>query len=187
MSKDIEELRKLLKKFGENEIIFPATIIAVNDTEDICDISAEGEFTDVKLRSIIDANGNRIVVYPKIGSKVTCGRISASNNIYILKVGEIDKIRIKIDNIDIVVNSNEIIFNKGNNKGLVIAPSLVKRLNNIEKAFNNYLKKYNTHTHQVSTTGNQNAQTGTAAAPSSGGDAIEETKLSDIENTKIKH
>jgi hypothetical protein len=186
--KEQEELRKLLRGFGATDVLFPAVVTAVDKIEDSCDIEAEGEYTDVKLRSLIEATGNRIVIYPKIGSMVLCGRLSNSNSIYVLKVSEIEEIYIKIDNTDVVLNGNEIVFNKGLNQGMVITPYLVARLNFIENAFNQLLNSYNNHTHQVSTAGSATAQTGsTTSLTPSGGSDVTETILTDIENTKIKH
>ncbi len=180
MSKEAEELRKLLRGFGATDVLFPAVVTAVDKTEDSCDIEAEGEYTDVKLRSLIEATGNRIVIYPKIGSMVLCGRLSNSNSIYVLKVSEIESIHIKIDDTDVVLNGSEIIFNNGLNttaKADILKVELEKmsaRIDGIIDALRN-------------------------ASPDSAGGTFKSTLIpllanitdtedfTEIENTKIKH
>ncbi len=115
MSKAEEELRKLLLQITANDVLFPAVVTSVNYNDDYCDVSADGDYTDVNLRAVIDNTGNRVVVYPKVDSVVLCGRITNSNSIYVIQVSEIDKIVIVIGNTNVVLNENEIVFNNGLN------------------------------------------------------------------------
>ena len=184
MSKEEEELRKLLLQVTANDVLFPAVVTSVDYDEDICDVSADGDYTDVKLRAVIDTTGNRVVVYPKVDSVVLCGRITNSNSLYVIQFSEIDKIVIVIGNTKVVLTDGLVEFNEGiNNSGMAIVPKLIDHLNNLETAFNNLLNAYNSHTHILTLT----SGTGTAApTTSNGGTAISED-FGDIDDDKIKH
>ena len=183
MNRELEELRKRLKEETSNEVFFTAIVTSINEGEDICEVDADGAtYTDVKLRAVIDTLGNRIVIYPKKDTSVLCGRITNSNNIYIIHVSEIDKIYILIGETKVVLDKNGVVFNDGTNKGLVKAPKLVDRLNAIEKAFNELLNDYKKHNH-VTPAG---PSTVFVIPPVTIG-TITTTVLGDIENIKVKH
>ena len=56
------------------------------------------DYEDVRLNAIIDTLDSQFTIYPKIGSKVTIGRIDNTNNMFIVKYSEIMKVTIKIGN-----------------------------------------------------------------------------------------
>ncbi|URC13943.1 hypothetical protein [Flavobacterium sp. B183] len=53
-------------------------------------------YEDVRLNAIIGDFESQFTVYPKIGSKVIIGRLENEDNAFILRVSEIDKVKIKI-------------------------------------------------------------------------------------------
>ncbi len=180
MSKEAEELRKALRGFGATDVLFPAVVISVDENEDCCDVEADGEYTDVKLRSLIEASGNRVVVYPKIGSLVLCGRLSNSNTIYVLKVSEIDKIHIKIDKTEVVLNGSEIVFNNGSNT-IAKADILKKELNKMSARIDKIIDALNN-----ASSDSASGTFKTSLAPLLAAISVKES-FDDIENTKIKH
>lgn len=143
MNRQEEELRKLILKVTSNDVLFPAIVTSVNYDEDYCDITADGEYTDVNLRAVIDSLGNRIVIYPKVDSVILCGRITNSNSIYVVQVSEIDKVVLVIGNTNVVLDENGIVFNNGLNtisKADVLHQELDKmsaRIDGVIKALKN--------------------------------------------------
>ena len=88
---------------------------------------------------------------------------------------------INAEQVDLVeITSENIVFNGGDNIGLVKIKELTGRLNDIEKAFNNLLNEYKIHNH----THPQGVTTG-LLVPSQVG-TLEQTSVDDIENKKIR-
>ena len=81
----------------------------------------------------------------------------------------------------LVTPKGNVIFNGGNNGGMVLLLKLVERMNLIENAFNQFVADYNTHIHPVTAVG---SPTGVPVVPETGN--LTPTQRTDIENTKIQ-
>lgn len=78
---------------------------------------------DVRLKSVVDDSNIGLVVFPKVGSSVIAQKImNDEQNLFIAKINEIDSIKISIkDKFEAELkDSGDLVFNSGDNKGLVI-------------------------------------------------------------------
>ena len=164
-------IQKLIKDELDKENIYCriATVVSVDNTERTCDVTILGETvetTGVKLQANIEG-AEGIYIKPTVGSFVRVG-FENKEAAFVVSYTEID----------------EIIINGGKNKGLVKVSELVTKLNNVEKDLNNL----------------RNAINSWIPVPQDGGASLKsvglvtwlpqtliETKISDLENDKIKH
>lgn len=109
------------------------------------------------------------VVFSDFASPFIC-QYSEIENFYIVAKATIN------------IDANSIVFNGGNNDGLVKVKDLITSLNRIENKLNDLISKYNTHTHILTLS----SGTGTAAATTTTETTVQTTQQSDIENTDIK-
>lgn len=94
--------------------IMVADVVSVDTNNDTIDIRFDNlELAGVRLRSIIDSQGNRVVVYPAVGSVVLVGRIGASNQMYVQAVGEVDKVLCRIGDMRLQVTEDGFVYNEG--------------------------------------------------------------------------
>ena len=77
------------KKFS----LVVGTVKEIN--EDTCTVD---DFEDVRLNAIIDNLESQFTVYPKIGSKVIIGKLENESDMFVVRVSEIEKVKIKIEN-----------------------------------------------------------------------------------------
>jgi len=65
------------------------------NNEDTCTVD---DFEDVRLNAVIDNLESQFTVYPKIGSKVIIGKLENESDMFVVRVSEIEKVKIKIEN-----------------------------------------------------------------------------------------
>jgi len=71
----------------------------LGEVASVCENTCTVEpYKNVRLNSVIDNLENYITIYPKIGSKVIVGRLENSDETFLVKTSEIEKISIKIGN-----------------------------------------------------------------------------------------
>ena len=85
----IKERSKQTKGFN----LLTGTVKSIDG--DTCTVD---EYEDVRLNAIVDSLESQFTVYPKIGSKVIIGRLKDSNEMFVVRVSEIEKVKIKIEN-----------------------------------------------------------------------------------------
>lgn len=110
--------------------LFTATVKSVDDTT--CTIDLGGmELTDVRLRSVVNDDKGRLLVTPKVGSRVLVGDLSngACRDLAVLRFAEVDKVEITIGDSSITIESGKIEMNGGNNDGLINIADLTDKLN----------------------------------------------------------
>lgn len=137
--------------------------------------------TDVKLKSVESGNKGLVIV-PKKGSTVAVANIDkSSDNLTVLKCDEVEAVELRMDNVELIIeggkvrlNANEIVFNNGNNRGLVKIEELVNRINALEQ-------HADTHVHIGVTPGT--GASGTVQSPS----FVPPTTIADLEDDKVKH
>lgn len=56
------------------------------------------DYEDVRLNAIIEDLESQFTIYPKVGSKVIIGRLNNDDDMFVIRVSEIDKVTIKIGN-----------------------------------------------------------------------------------------
>ncbi|MEG3977316.1 hypothetical protein QT970_22225, partial [Microcoleus sp. herbarium8] len=93
----LDELLKQALKTGQGKktkfVLVLGTVKAIE--ADTCTVD---NYEDVQLNAIIDDLESQLTVYPKVGSKVIIGRLDDQDDMFVIRVSEIDKVTIKIDN-----------------------------------------------------------------------------------------
>ena len=168
----LSEIREKIKRIANGNgypACFTAKVKAVNG--ETCDVELEGmKLTDVRLRAVVNGEDSKILVTPKTGSHVLVVDLSGDlSQLAVVGYSEVEKIEINA--------TDKIIFNGGNNHGLVQIEKLTQKLNDLVNIFNN-------HTHHVDTQGTAAAQSGTSSIP---GTSASQFIKSDYEDTNITH
>lgn len=89
-----ERAVKLTNKKGVRRFpLMMETVVAVD--ENTCETS-DG-IDDIKLNAIDDKLGSKLTVYPKIGSQIIYGRLNDTDDLFVIKYSEIDRVVIKIE------------------------------------------------------------------------------------------
>lgn len=109
------------------------------------------ELDEVRLNCHSTENEG-VVIVPETGSMVLITSIDG-RCWFVSQCSKVEKITI-----DATATTDGIVFNGGNNYGLIKIKELTDKLNELVRTFNN-------HTHYVETTGTAAAQSGTSEAP----------------------
>lgn len=128
--------------------------------------------TEVSIDLSLTENVNEsLVIIPKVGASIIVGYINDSEA-YLIRCKEADKIHIKGD----------VIFNGGENDGMVKINNVVEKLNNLENTLNTFMNTtFNAHTHLVGSLGSP-----TAPPVPLNTSSVTPTIKTDLENIKIK-
>lgn len=160
----LSEIREKIKRIANGNGSFTCFTAKVTSVDgETCDVELEGmKLTDVRLRAVMNGEDSKILVTPKIGSHVLVVDLSGNlSQLAVVGYSEVEKIEIDA--------TDKIIFNGGNNKGLIQIEKLTQKLNELVIAIN-------AHTHPVS--GNA---TGTMV------NTLSTFRSSDYEDTNITH
>jgi len=114
-----------------------AKVISVDEnrrTANCEPLNGDAIFKNCRLNAQ-ENNENGFVFIPKINSIVIIMKID-ENKAYVAMFSEIEKVLQKVGNTEIEINSSEIIFNKGNNGGLIKISENVSKLNKLESEIN---------------------------------------------------
>ena len=108
---------------------FTAKVKAVDG--DTCSVELDGlTLTDVRLRAVVNGENSKILVTPETGSYVLVADLSGDfSQLAVVGYSEVEKIEVDADNI---------VFNGGDNNGLVKIKELTDRLNELVDAFNQH-------------------------------------------------
>lgn len=187
MSKEAENIRQALKNFVKNrekQTLIIGKVIKIDKTNNSIDVEIDGELVayNVKLTASEDSNIS-IIIYPKINSYVIIGIIENNfSNAALIKYSDIESIAVFSDAITLA--SNSVVYNGGNNGGLIKIAELINSLNKIERDLT--LLKANISSISTQTT----PLTGTTLAAALSvylQNIIPETLRPSLENIKIKH
>jgi len=128
-----ESIQKMASKGGAG-IVFNAKVKSVENNT-TCTVELDGlAVSDVRLRAVVNGETSKILVTPKTGSYVLVADLPGDlSQLAVVGYSEVEQIEIDTD---------KIIFNGGNNKGLIQIEKLTQKLNELVTAFN-------THTHSV--------------------------------------
>ena len=75
---------------------FPIMMQTVTEVSETTCTTSDG-VDDIRLNAIDTDLDSKITIYPKIGSKIIYGRLNNSDDLFVLKYSEIDRIVIKMD------------------------------------------------------------------------------------------
>lgn len=185
MSMCIAELiRKLNCKQGEMYCKI-CTVDVVDEEKRVCDVSpidGSAPLLDVNLQANQESK-HGIVLFPKKGSYVVVGFLTPDVGVVLL-TDEIEKIDIAIEETTIVVDKDGMVFNGGDNKGLVKIKGLTDKLNGLKDTVDALVKSYNGHVHAAAGTIDPEITIAPIVAPAQ---TPQPFNSSDYENDKIKH
>lgn len=193
--------------FAGSEQVFPATVKEVNEDEFTCTIlfDDELEYTDVRLRSVIDPEKQGFCFIPKIESMVLVGRIANSDQLFIALFSDIDKIifvspeqntslLITEQKVEIIAGDRSllidgenglIVFNENDKNSFATdINKLTERLNTIEQDINNLKTVFKTGWVPVAMDGGAALK---VASATWAGQSLTATKVDDIKDELIKH
>ncbi len=177
MSKTREEIIKQLKELQAKSFVnVPGKIVSVDEDKKSCVVLIDKiEYEDIRLNAVIDDdNDKHSFIVPVVDSWVVVSFVSGSDtDAFLSAFSEIDKV---------IIEANEIVFNKGELKGLPKIESLKEKLNNIENDINS-LKQAFTSWIPVPNDGGAALKSGIASWAAQ---QLTQTQLTDIENEKIK-
>ena len=167
-------MEKFRRKFSSPNLIVDGDVTEVDEEAYTCTVMlADGMIIyNVMLKSLKGKSGT-VAFIPKVGS---AAHLLNTGGCWLLLSAEVlDKVFIDA--------ATEVVFNGGDNKGLVKLPELVSRLNNIEDALKELQQKHDTHTHTTTCTAG-----GTEVPPTSATTTktVTKTKEGDIQNELIK-
>lgn len=182
MAREEQELLKGLKSLNENaNKIMVGEVKSINYDNDTIDIDFDGLIIGpARLRSIIDSGGNKVVAYPCLGSSVLLGRIGSSNELYVLAVGEVDKVLVHIGNMKLEATGQGFVFNEGQHT-TANADILKSELNKLSKRLDDVIEALNT--------ASPDSASGTFKSTLSPllAQIVDKESFQEIEDNKIKH
>lgn len=162
------ELRRALQqKYGEKPVTILGTIAAVDENSKTCNIDDDGFMMyGIRLQSVTNAVAG-ILKVPKIGAQALAVKIEDGDGFMLLDCAEYSKI----------------IFNGGNNGGLINIESLVNKINAIENDLNSLKTVFKSWT-PVTQDGGSALKT---AAATWAGQTISKTQTKDLEDKTVTH
>lgn len=93
---EIDEFFKTAVKIAQKKRgKFTITVGTVKEVQD--DTCTVDDYQDVRLNAIVDDLESQFTVYPKIGSKVIIAMLENESDMFVVKVSEVEKFIIKID------------------------------------------------------------------------------------------
>ncbi|MDY0215961.1 MAG: hypothetical protein RBS19_03285 [Bacteroidales bacterium] len=179
-------MRKMSKKFQISEIV---TGVAKNVTSTKCDVHRDNAPTlfDVRLNAIDDSLESYVTIYPDVDSNVIVGIIEGQKTeAVVLRCSEVGRIKIKIGEMSLLFDAQGAIFNEGSFKGLVKIEELITKINRIEAKLKSHQHAYVPYPSGAPATPVLTTAA-SAAVPPDSTLVFDNTQLSDLENTKIKH
>lgn len=213
-SKGVDALRRKFDN-RLAQIAGAVTMYAIIKSVDVhkrtCTVTIDGaDFTDVLLYTIENKDLNGFVFIPTVDSVVLVSRIGASNELYVSMFSEVnrvlltigdkvkisiddkelryenDKVSLKVNGEKVELNAEKVVFNGGDNKGIVKIHELTEKINALVDA-------HNTHTHTlisgtVAVAGSATSQSNPApiTVPAITTKA-QKLNMADYENDKVKH
>lgn len=175
-----EAIQQIIK--DEEELYSVVGIVTSVDedkrTAEIEPIDGSGTIFDVKLQAN-ESGTTGLVTIPAEDSEVVVTFLS-KDTAFVSLCTDVEKI---------LIDTEEITINGGDNGGLINIEALVTKINAVEDALNSFITSFNSHTHITTATVSATAVPGVIAPPTvSSTDTITDTlTVGDIEDDKITH
>lgn len=182
----VAAVKEILQKFKQYEITI-GKVIKVEGK--LCEVERTGlaTLTEVRLNSIIQTINSSVTIYPKTESYVLVGFIEEKKTeSFIIMYSEIDKIEVWFDEENkkgYVISADGVVFDKGENSGIVIAPELVSQLAKLTNRVDTIINAIENGV-PVPRDGGVGYQTSMKAILAT---IVETEDFSNIENERIKH
>jgi len=166
------DIRELIRSIGTTKkpgkLFFRAKVKTVSD--ETCQVEWNGLLiSDVQLAAAIDGNAKNLLIKPKVGSVVLVADLSEGEmrELAVISWSEVDTV----------------VFNGGENEGIVKVKELTDKINTLENALNS-LKTVFSGWVPVPSDGGAVLKTAIATWA---GSQLSVTNKADIQNDKIKH
>jgi hypothetical protein len=135
------ELYIALRKMIRKEIVavtIPMTVVSVDKAKATCTCKEEDSdvYPNVRLKSVADDSNIGAIIYPAVNSEVLVSKImNDENNLFIVKINTVESILITVKDVFKceLKPDGKLIFNSGENKGLV---KLLQAVENFDKIKN---------------------------------------------------
>lgn len=179
-----QDIKEYIRQVAENNSrdLTVAKVVAVNGRE--CEVQPlDGSAAMKHVRLNADIKGDQgIVVEPAKGSVVLVAHISENDHVVVM-CSEVERVKVVVGQSSYEIKDDVILFNDGDNDGVVNIKPLVKKLNALEDDLNSLKNLFKTW----------------VPAPSDGGTALKtlvstwfsktlsKTTKSSIEDVKVKH
>ena len=128
---DLSKIKRSIRRIagGGSRWCFTAKVKSVDG--EVCSVETEGlTLTDVRLRAVVNGEESKMLVTPKTESYVTVLDVRGDmRELLVVAVSEVEKVEVTAENV---------IFNGGENDGLVKISELTNKLNELVDAFNNH-------------------------------------------------
>ena len=174
-------LSGLQRLYSPDTQVIDAEVTSVDDTAMTCEVKiANGQsIKDVHLKALKE-DSDAVVILPKVGTDVQMIRLKAGW--MVISCDVVDKVIVKAA-VKVQVDCDDVVFNGGENEGLVIVAKCVEKLNAIEQDIN-ALKQVFSGWSPVSNDGGGALK---GVVMTWAGQQLQQTQQSDLENTKVKH
>lgn len=125
----MDQVRKELMKLIENQVgtmsCFAGEVTEVNENNKTCTVlpvNGDPEFHNVRLTPAINDDATGVIMIPKKGSSVVCGKLT-KNVAFVMVFGDLDKV---------LLRDMEIELNGSDNGGVVIIDKLKNNLDSLK-------------------------------------------------------
>jgi hypothetical protein len=168
-------------------IVTEGNVTAVDKDKHTCDVDRPDlpDLPAVRLNATLDPGNDIITVFPKVGSKVLCILVeNQPADAFMLTATDIEEISVKIGDMTILVNKDNIQFNDGQLGGMVKAKELKTQIDKNTEVLKALLQILTGTTINEPGNGAPSALQLALSAVLAGKQTAD---LSSIENSKIKH
>lgn len=141
-----KELQDAFKKLAGRKVeTFSATVTEVDKTVGTIKVNdGELEYTNVRLASIEKADGNKLYVFPKVGSSVLVSPINEDiHKLYVEAYSDVEELNLTIENTSLKVTSDGFELNGTSFGGMVKAPELKTQLDKLTKRVDDIIAAIN--------------------------------------------
>ena len=179
-------IRKIAKKMQFAQVV---SGVAKNITETTCELHRTDApvIFDVRLNAIDDDLQSFVTIYPKDDSDVLVGIIEGQKTeAVVLRCSEVEKVKYKIGDNTLLIDSTGVVFNDGLN-GMIDIVDLTTKVNALVQTVNALIASYNSHVHVTTATVGPSEVPGVISAIVTPAQTAATFNKSDYENTKIKH
>ncbi len=124
----LSEIKEIIRRIAgkQHQMVFTAKVVDVDGETCTVELEETLKLTDVRLRAVINGENSKILVTPKTNSYVLVADLAGDlSQLAVIGYSEVEKIEVDAD--------NKIIFNGGDNKGLVKVAEMV---NWMQKVYN---------------------------------------------------
>lgn len=129
MANNYDTIRAMLAATMDVPAVLSGTVVEVDTEARTCNIDIDGTtLPGVLLQPILD-NTTGLVIFPKVGATALCLYNAEYDGWVLLQATEVERVLVNIGNTAIEASAEGVVFNGGNNGGLV-------NINTLKSAFN---------------------------------------------------